>query len=126
MSASNVKAGVAVRIDVGKRNIKRSSLEKEESPMVNTLWEGSFFGQRLGCRAVHGITLTESMYRSEVVIPPHEHATAFFDFVVGGFCSESIQKKTRNRARSTLAFHPAGEVHHSCWHGHDARCFHIE
>jgi AraC family transcriptional regulator len=94
--------------------------------MVTKLREGSFFGQSLGCRAVPGITLTDSLYHSELFIPPHEHATAFFDFVVGGFCSEFVDKRTRNRARSTLAFHPAGEVHHSCWHGSEARCFHIE
>ena len=94
--------------------------------MVTTLGEGSFFGQSLGRRAVAGITLTESLYPSEVAIPPHEHATAFFDFVVGGFCSEFVQMKTRNRARSTLAFHPAGEVHQSRWHGSESRCFHIE
>ena len=94
--------------------------------MVTKLREGSFFGQSLGCRTVAGITLAESLYHSEVAIPLHEHATAFFDFIVDGFCSEFVQKKTRNRERSTLAFHPAGEVHHSCWHGREARCFHIE
>ena len=94
--------------------------------MVTKLGEGSFFGQSLGHRTVAGITLAECLYRSEVAVPPHEHTTAFFDFVVDGFCSEFVHRQARNRARSTLAFHPAGEVHHSCWHGREARCFHIE
>ena len=94
--------------------------------MVRKLREGSFFGQSLGHRTVAGITLAESLYRSDVAIPPHEHAMAYFDLVVEGVCSEFVHKKNRNRARSTLAFHPAGEVHHSCWHGSEARCFHIE
>jgi len=94
--------------------------------MVRKLREGSFFGQSLGHRTLAGITLAESLYRSEVAIPPHEHTTAFFDFVVDGFCSETVHWQARNRARSTLAFHPAGEVHHSRWHGREARCFHIE
>jgi AraC family transcriptional regulator len=94
--------------------------------MVTKLREGSFFGQSLGCRTVAGITLTESLYHSAVFVPPHEHATAYFDLVVDGFCSEFVHRQARSRSRSTLAFHPAGEIHHSRWHGSQARCFHIE
>src|SRR6266849_3649178 len=94
--------------------------------MVTKLREGSFFGQALGCRTVGGITLAESLYHSDVAIPSHEHTTTFFDLVVDGFCSEFVHRQERNHARSTLAFHPAGEIHHSCWHGSEGRCFHIE
>jgi AraC family transcriptional regulator len=51
---------------------------------------------------------------------------AFFDLVLDGSCSEVVGSRTRDRGRSTLAFHPAGEVHSSRWHGAEPRCFHIE
>jgi hypothetical protein len=68
----------------------------------------------------------ESFYPSDAPIPPHEHAAAFFDLVVGGACEEVIGGRSRVRGRSSLAFHPAGERHSSRWHGPESRCFHIE
>jgi AraC family transcriptional regulator len=68
----------------------------------------------------------ESGYRSENRIPPHEHSAAFFDLVLAGCCAEVVDGQARERSRLTLAFHPAGEVHSSRWHGQQPRCFHIE
>jgi AraC family transcriptional regulator len=59
-------------------------------------------------------------------IPNHAHNSSFFDFVVEGACTEVVREKARARGPSTLAFHPAGEVHSSRWHGPECRCFHIE
>jgi AraC family transcriptional regulator len=94
--------------------------------MVKKLAQGVFFGRTHGCRAVPGITLMESFYGPEVIIPPHEHAAAFFDYVLEGFCSEVVQGQPRQRGRATLAFHPAGEVHANRWLEGAGRCFHIE
>jgi AraC family transcriptional regulator len=68
----------------------------------------------------------ESTYPGETAIPPHEHTAAFFDYIVAGGCIETLGTRRRQRDSATLAFHPAGEVHASQWHGADARCFHIE
>jgi AraC family transcriptional regulator len=94
--------------------------------MVTKLAPGAYFGRTHRCREVAGITLIESGYGPEEMIPPHEHAAAFFDFVLEGFCREVVQGQARQRGRWSLAFHPAGEVHTNCWHGGDARCFQIE
>jgi AraC family transcriptional regulator len=94
--------------------------------MVKKLAQGAFFGRTHSRRAVPGITLMESLYGAEVNIPPHEHATAFFDYVLEGFCSEVVHGQSRQRGRATLAFHPAGEVHANRWLEGAGRCFHIE
>jgi AraC family transcriptional regulator len=87
---------------------------------------GSFFGRTQSRRELAEITVVESVYAADLCIPPHDHDAAFFDFVIEGACTEVLGCQTRSRGRSTLAFHPAGEVHSSRWHGPDSRCFHIE
>jgi AraC family transcriptional regulator len=94
--------------------------------MVTKLPPGSFFGRTTGRRAFAGVTVVESAYPGGACLPPHEHATAFFDLVVAGACEEVLGGQTRDRGRSTFAFHPAGEVHSSRWQGPEARCFHVE
>jgi AraC family transcriptional regulator len=94
--------------------------------MVPKLASGTFFGRTHGCRAVAGITLKVSHYDPEATIPPHEHESAFFDFVLKGFCSEVVGGQPRPRGPATLAFHPAGEVHVNRWHAGTSRCFHVE
>jgi AraC family transcriptional regulator len=94
--------------------------------MVPKLDRGAFFGRTHGCRAVAGVTLKESWYGPEMIIPPHEHAAAFFDFVLEGRCSEFVQGQARQRGGGSLAFHPAGEVHANRWHDGVDRCFHVE
>jgi AraC family transcriptional regulator len=87
---------------------------------------GSFFGQTHSRRALAEITVVGSVYAADLHIPPHAHEASFFDFVIEGACTEILGGQTRSRGRSTLAFHPAGEVHSSCWHGPEPRCFQIE
>jgi AraC family transcriptional regulator len=94
--------------------------------VVLKLPPGSFLGRTQATRWVPDITVLESVYSPEHSLPPHEHAAAFFDLVVDGTCSEVVGGQRRDRGRSTLAFHPAGEVHSSHWHGPEPRCFHIE
>ncbi len=94
--------------------------------MVTKLPPGSFFGRTVGTRTFAGVTVLESAYSPGHSLPRHEHAVAFFDLVVAGGCAEVLGGHTRTRGRSTLAFHPAGEVHSSRWHGPKPRCFHVE
>src|SRR5262245_25676689 len=94
--------------------------------MVAKLPTGSFFGRTITTRSFQEITLQESAYADGLSLPPHTHSEAFFDLVIAGDCTECVDTRTRARGPSTLAFHPAGEVHSSRWHGPQARCFHIE
>jgi AraC family transcriptional regulator len=94
--------------------------------MIKKLPPGSFFGRTESRHRVGEIVLLESVYPPDPRIPTHEHAAAFFDLVVEGHCEEVVGGRSRVRARSSLAFHPAGERHSSCWGGPMSRCFHIE
>jgi AraC family transcriptional regulator len=94
--------------------------------VVVKLPPGTFFGRTEGTRRLAGITILESIYSPEQAVPPHAHAAAFFDLVVDGSCSEVVGGQARERGPGTLAFHPAGEIHASRWHGSQPRCFHLE
>jgi AraC family transcriptional regulator len=94
--------------------------------VVVKLLPGSYFGRTQSARSFAGITVLESVYGTDQAVPAHAHAAAFFDLILEGSCSEALAGRTRERARSTLAFHPAGEVHASRWHGPMPRCFHLE
>jgi AraC family transcriptional regulator len=94
--------------------------------MFTKLARGAFFGRTHCCRAIGPITLVESLYGPEVIIPTHTHAAAFFDFILEGFCSEVVHGRMRDRGRWSLAFHPEGEVHSNRWRDGAARCFQIE
>src|SRR5262245_51823824 len=94
--------------------------------MVTKLASGVFFGRTHHYREIEGITLTESLYGPEVIIPPHEHAVAYFGFVLEDGCREVVHGRQRQRGRGALAFHPAGEVHTNRWYDRTARCFHIQ
>jgi AraC family transcriptional regulator len=94
--------------------------------MITKLPPGSFFGRTISRRAIAGISALESAYSPGLHIPAHEHVAAFFDLVVAGGCTEVLGGHARARGLWTCAFHPAGEVHSSCWHGPGARCFHVE
>jgi AraC family transcriptional regulator len=94
--------------------------------MVKKLPPGTFFGRTERRHRVGEIVVLDSVYPSDLPIPPHEHASSFFDRVVDGACEEVVGGRSRVRGRSSLAFHPAGERHSSRWHGRESRCFHIE
>jgi AraC family transcriptional regulator len=99
--------------------------------MVKKLPPGSYFGHTVRSDAVAGITVLEAAYVPGRSLPRHAHAAAFLDLVVAGACEETIGEQartrgTRTRGAGTCAFHPAGEVHTSCWAGPAPRCFHIE
>lgn len=57
------------------------------------------------------VTVVESLFAPGATIPSHSHSCAYLSFVVAGRYREVLTKGSRTRARGTLAFHPAGEVH---------------
>jgi AraC family transcriptional regulator len=87
---------------------------------------GSFFGKTTLRREVAGLTFAESVYITELCIPKHEHANAFFNLVLEGTYTEVCGTRTRTRGPSTLALHPSGEAHADRWHGLGGRVFHVE
>ena len=87
---------------------------------------GSFYGKTALRREVDGLVFVESVYCEEPHIPKHEHANAFLNLVLEGTYTEDCGSRIRTRGPSTLALHPAGEVHADHWHGSGGRVFHLE
>jgi AraC family transcriptional regulator len=87
---------------------------------------GSFYGTTNFRREVAGLVFAESAYRQELRIPKHEHANAFLNLVLKGTYTEVAGARTRTRGPSTLALHPAGEVHADHWHGAGGLVFHVD
>src|SRR5262245_61149158 len=94
--------------------------------MLRKLPAGSFYGKAALRREVAGLVFAESVYRQELRIPKHEHANAFLNLVLEGTYTEVSGGRTRTRGPSTLALHPAGEVHADHWHGAAGLVFHVE
>ena len=80
--------------------------------MVTKLAPGAFFGRPHHCRAVAGITLMESLYGPEVIIPPHQHAAAYFDLLEAEQAGADVRDFDRFRKRVADLFaqpeNPAG------------------
>jgi AraC family transcriptional regulator len=94
--------------------------------MVTKLSPGKFFGQMQRRIEVGGLTFAESVYASEIYVPPHAHENAFFYLVVEGVCEEVYGGKIRTSGSSSLVSHPAGESHSNRWPGAGGRAFHID
>jgi AraC family transcriptional regulator len=96
--------------------------------MAIKLAPGHFFGQTQRRIEVSGLTFAESVYESgsELYIPLHAHAHAFFHFLIDGVCEETYGRTVRTGSPSTLAYHPAGEPHSNRWRSPGGRVFHID
>lgn len=94
--------------------------------MATRLAPGTFFGQTRRCLDISGLTIAESAYEAGTEVPEHDHANAFFYFVVEGACEEECLGGTRSCGPSTLVFHPAGHPHSNRWRGSAGLALHIE
>jgi hypothetical protein len=87
---------------------------------------GAYYGTTERRYDLGGLTLTESVYPSGLVIPPHEHANAFFCLYLEGCCTQSCADRTSTARPLTLTIFPAGLVHAKRWHDSTGRVLHIE
>src|SRR5262245_21741917 len=94
--------------------------------MAIKLPTGVFYGQTERRCEVAGLTFAESVYYTDLQIPPHEHVNAFFFLILQGCQSEVFNGRTRTNGSGTLAYHPAGERHSNRWEAPGGRIFHIE
>jgi AraC family transcriptional regulator len=94
--------------------------------MAIRLPTGVFYGQTQRRCEVAGLTFAESVYRTELHIPRHEHVNAFFYLILQGCQTEVFNGRSRTNGSGLLAFHPAGEKHSNRWEAPGGRIFHIE
>jgi AraC-like DNA-binding protein len=93
---------------------------------VATLEPGSFYGTTERRYDLGGLMFAETVYPSGLVIPPHEHANAFFCLLLEGCCTQSCGRRTWTARPWTLTVFPAGLAHANCWHDSGGRVLHVE
>ncbi|MEW6130407.1 MAG: AraC family transcriptional regulator [Acidobacteriota bacterium] len=89
------------------------------------LHSGIWYGNTLSTDSVGGLTLTETVYNSNLKLPHHSHEQAYFCLVLKGSYTESYGRKSRICKRATLVFHPADEPHADHFHSL-SHCFNIQ
>lgn len=89
------------------------------------LLSGRWYGDTLSKDSVAGLTLTETVYNSNLKLPQHSHELAYFCLVLKGAYTESYGRLARTCKPATLIFHPADEPHADHFHT-DSRCFNIQ
>lgn len=89
------------------------------------LLSGRWYGDTLNKDIVAGLTLTETVYGSNLKLPRHSHEQAYFCLVLKGAYTESYGRQTRACKTATLIFHPSDESHADLFHA-ESRCFNIQ
>jgi AraC family transcriptional regulator len=89
------------------------------------LLSGRWYGDTLSKNSVAGLTLTETVYHSNLKLPQHSHEQAYFCLVLKGTYTESYGRQARTCKTATLIYHPADEPHADHFHT-DSRCFNIQ
>jgi len=89
------------------------------------LLSGLWYGDTLNKDSVAGLTLTETVYSSNLKLPQHSHEQAYFCLVLKGAYTESYGRQTRTCKTATLIFHPADESHADHFHA-ESRWFNIQ
>src|SRR6185503_18120311 len=89
------------------------------------LLSGRWYGDTLNKDSVAGLTLTETVYGSNLKLPRHSHEQAYFCLVLKGSYTESYGRRTRSCKMATLIFHPGDELHSDHFHA-ESRCFNIQ
>lgn len=90
------------------------------------LAEGQYYGCCNVARKVGFLVLSECAYPPRLQIPRHAHENPYFIFTLSGSQEELLGGRTRTYNPSTLAFHPAGEVHSEKLGTTGMRCLHVE
>ncbi len=94
--------------------------------MTSPFPTGRFYGAVSRLRSLHGLTLAETRYQPDAVVPVHVHDQALFCLVLDGGLVEHNNRETRLYNAGSLFFHPAGEPHSHRFRRSPTRCFSIQ
>ena len=87
---------------------------------------GCFYGNALKSRLIGGLSLIETTYAPNLLVPKHAHECAYFCFVLHGTFTETYEGRTRTCKPSSLIFHPPSEIHSDCFDNAGGRCFNVQ
>lgn len=94
--------------------------------MLRILEPGDYFGETIEHYGSEGLSVVETRFADDLIIPEHEHVNAFFCFVLAGRGTRSWATRAGDDAPMSLTFFPAGLPHANCWHGAGGRVLHLE
>jgi len=94
--------------------------------MKEHLAEGEYYGCCKVARKANFLVLSEYSYAPRLQIPKHAHENPYFIFALTGSQEETFGGAVRTYSPSTLAFHPAGEIHSEQLGTNGMRCLHVE
>lgn len=94
--------------------------------MLPKLHAGIFYGHLHKRQRVGGLILTEHVYAASLEIPRHVHERAYLCTVIHGSYTEADERGRHRCDRSTVVFHPVGEIHADSFGPDGGRVFGIE
>lgn len=94
--------------------------------MLRTLEPGDYFGETIEHYGGEGLSVVETRFANDLIIPEHEHVNAFFCYVLAGRGTRSWATRAGEHAPMSLTFFPAALPHANCWHGAGGRVLHLE
>lgn len=94
--------------------------------MLRVLEPGDYFGETIPRFTGAGLSVVETDFAADLVIPRHEHVNAFFCFVLGGRATRAWPGRTGDEAPMSLTFFPAAIPHENCWRGAGGHVMHVE
>jgi AraC family transcriptional regulator len=94
--------------------------------MLRKLEAGAYYGSTTHLLERDGLSISDTRFAANLIIPPHEHANAFFCFVLSGQGTHSWPAGSAGEAKMNLTLFPAEVPHANCWYGTGGRVLHIE
>ena len=94
--------------------------------MLRVLEPGDYFGTTSLRYGNDGISLVETEFATDLIIPQHEHVNPFFCFVLNGCGTRSWPARRGEDGPMSLTFFPAGVPHANTWYGSGGKALHLE
>lgn len=94
--------------------------------MLRVLEPGDYFGATTQRYSDSGISIVETQFATDLVIPLHEHVNPFFCFVLDGRGTRSWAARRGTDGPMSLTLFPAGVPHANCWYGPGGKALHVE
>lgn len=94
--------------------------------MLRVLEPGDYFGTTTQRYGDHDLSIVETAFATDLVIPLHEHVNPFFCFVLNGRGTRAWPARHGTNEPMSLTLFPAGVPHENCWYGAGGRALHVE
>lgn len=94
--------------------------------MLRVLEPGDYFGTTTLQYGDDGISVVETQFATDLIIPQHEHVNPFFCFVLDGHGTRSWPTRRGKDGPMSLTLFPAGVPHSNCWYGAGGKALHVE